>query len=285
MQVANDRLMVDPTSSVQSTDGGAFPGRLGYLLLDQSVEKLIALTASQLAGARLVSTSTGRKIGFSSSNRMLRDSRLERRPADTMLMPVILEEGIGLSPVQICDENGDPLLPTDWIRNTAGLLGQTVLIHTSKALPRLARVASTQGHFIMPVDRDDNEVHFNRAIELCGIGDEPLTKAGDAGCLVTTRSGEAIGVIICGVDEVSFAAPISRVIDELQDCTGITRDMIANDAITITEEQEASAADFGPVEGTLDVELEAMLAEHLGADKLDEIDAKMAERMKDGGFF
>ena len=282
--MSNDKPVVDPTSSVMSIDDDAFPGRLGYLLLDQSVEQVVALTAAQMAGSGLVSSTTQQRIGASSGNRKLQDHRIERRPADTMLMPVVLERGVALSSVQLRDLDGEPILPTKWVHDIPHLLGQIVLIHTSKETPKKARVLTTRGHFIMPVDYDDNEVHFDQAIELQSLDGGPLTQAGDAGCLVTTVSGDAIGIIICGMDDISYAAPIARMIDELEDCTGITSQMVANASEEETQPPEATGDSGESAPSEAYEQLEHLLAEYRDTDTLDEVDMETAERVKEGFF-
>lgn len=278
-----DQLFLDPTSRVISVEDEDFDGRLGFLILDRSVEQIVALTASQLASAGLVINESKQAAARASSNRKLSDYRMEKRPADTMLMPVILENTVGLSEVQLRDVDGEPIMPTNWVRDIATVLGETVLVHTSKEDPKLARVTTTNGHFIMPVD-DGNEVHFSNALELQSLDGTPVTEAGDAGCLVTSLSGDAIGIIICGMDDISYAAPIARLIDELEDCDGITHQMIEN-AKSLRAEQLAKTKTTPADEiFAVDEELEELLAEHRDAGTLDEVDPETAQRLKEGMF-
>lgn len=280
----NDSLYVDPTSEVTSIEESTFAGRLGYLVLDRSVEQIVALTAAQMAGSALVRAGTSDAIGFSSSNRRLSDHRMERRPADTMLTPVILENHIALSDVQLRNADGEPLMPTKWVRDLATMLGQTVLVHTSKDTPRQARVTTTHGHFIMPVDDNDNDVHFSRAIELHSLDGEVLTQAGDAGCLVTSLNGDALGIVICGLGDVSYAAPVARLIDELEDCSGITYQMIANAKEQRLIETENDQKSEDEQTDQPDDELERLLADHKNAGTLDKVNTATAERVKERMF-
>jgi hypothetical protein len=218
-------LPIDLRTRISGEDPKAYQGRLGLLLYDRDTQAVIAIAAAQVAG-----WSPGLYIdGVVVAERRDEDLPFEprsTRPASDMLWPLRVLPSFPLADTQIVDRSGKPVGGPKLMRDVDVFLGERVLIQTDARKPRVARLRSTSARFRMPPPGTRDSVLFYDAMEISPLDSEPVTKAGDAGAVVTTMDGHPIGTIICGTESESYAAPLGRFIDALGGTTMLTHEII-----------------------------------------------------------
>lgn len=205
---------VDCFSRLEGKEPARPAGRLGLLLYDNANSSVVALTAAQVARNLATLQHDGVDIAKPSTDNDRSFRLLPLRPAATMIEKIALLETTRIKPTPV-------VLSAKRKRSRLGLcgdvhkqLGRRILIHTSPAKPVQGRLKSVYGHFRMIPPDAAEAVLFSDALTIESLDGKPLTRAGDAGAVVTTMAGEVLGVIICGVGTTSFAAPIRSVIPQ-----------------------------------------------------------------------
>jgi hypothetical protein len=205
---------LDCFSQVKGKAGGRPAGRLGLLLYDNSNSNVIALTAAQVARGVEMLQHSGVNVAEPSADNDRSLRHLPLRPAETMIEKIALLESTRINATPIA-------LSANRKRSRLGLcaelhkqMGRTVLIHTSPAKPARGLLKSVYGHFRMVPPDAAEAVLFSEALTIESLDGKPLTKAGDAGAVVTTLTGEALGIVICGIGTTCFAAPVRAAIPQ-----------------------------------------------------------------------
>jgi hypothetical protein len=78
----------------------------------------------------------------------------------------------------------------------------------------------------MPAPETGEPTVFLDALELESLDHLPLTVKGDSGTVVTTTSGEVLGIVVCGIGHTSYAAPLANYIDGEANLTTLTPQII-----------------------------------------------------------
>jgi len=201
-------------------------GRIGLMVYDKELGRVIALTAKQtIAGVLRVGDGTA---GFGSTlhNSVFEADLSDYVSADAMIGLVQLDLTAPISIDLLHLEEEELAHPTAWVENPASELGSEVVIHTSATHASLAKVLSTSGHFIMETDTNGRTSHFRDAVVLKGIQDSRPVGQGDAGALVTTSDGKALAIVIGGDGERIFAAPVHRVLDRIGGIVGLDETLL-----------------------------------------------------------
>jgi hypothetical protein len=203
---------LDCFSQLRGKVGARPAGRLGLVLYDSSNSTVVALTAAQVARGVAMLQHNGVDVAKPSADNDRSLRHLPLRPAATMIEKITLLETARIEPTLL-------VLSAKRRRARLGLcvdahkqMGRKVLIHTSRTRPVRGLLKSAYGHFLMVPPDAAEAVLFSEALAIESLDGKPLTRAGDAGAVVTTLAGEALGVIICGVGTTSFAAPVGAVI-------------------------------------------------------------------------
>lgn len=194
-------------------DGARVAGRLGLMLYDSSDPGIVALTAAQVTFKSTSICHDGALVATSSADNDRSDDRHRpSRPAATMIEKVVLDETARVAPTPVtliaARKRGRFGLCADPRRFT----GKSVLVHTRPGEPVKALLRSTYGLFRMPRPDGGETALFSDALTIESLDGKPVTNVGDAGAVVTTTAGDALGVIICGIGLTSFAAPIGPVL-------------------------------------------------------------------------
>jgi hypothetical protein len=135
-------------------------------------------------------------------------------PAADLVAPLVVEAARSLSLDQLTSSDGEPVPNPSASNDLTGLLGEEVLVQVPSGSPRRAILHSLNGQFSMPVGRNPEPTFVYGALELGSRDGTPVTRAGDAGAVVSTLAGDPIGIVICGFEDVSFAAPIGKLAGE-----------------------------------------------------------------------
>ena len=200
---------VDCFSQLQGQARGRPAGRLGLLLYDNSNWSVVALTAAQVARGVKKLEHGGVDVAEPSADNDRSLRHLPLRPAATMIEKIALLETTRIEPTPIALSAKRKRLRLGLCVEAHKQMGRKVLIHTSPTRPVRGFLKSVYGHFRMVPPDAGEAVLFSEALTIESLDGKPLTRAGDAGAVVTTLAGEALGVIICGVGTTSFAAPLS----------------------------------------------------------------------------
>ncbi|HEY0114545.1 MAG TPA: hypothetical protein VGB54_02380 [Allosphingosinicella sp.] len=196
-------------TSIERQDGQALPGCLGLLLSDESSDDVVALTAGQVARGSDPVHAHGYRIGICSHDVDRSFDGKARRPAWTLLEIVRLDKDVLLArPSTVLPEpkSFEKLsLPRDILDH----LGEKVLVHGGSLAPREGLLRSIHALFRMPAPDDRKPTLFTDALLITSLDGEPLSREGDAGALVTSMHGDCLGIVVAGLDDTSFAAPMA----------------------------------------------------------------------------
>ncbi|WP_291076145.1 hypothetical protein [Hyphomonas sp.] len=201
-----DDVFLHPAGIVKGSSEGDFEGRAGLLVFDVSVHDLVLVTAAQIGHTQGELRAGGRIIAARSPNRFPEEMHGEVRAATEMLAILPVRSGIKLAghqPWRPATHMGDSgaFLP-------ARYLGDHVEVHVGIDEARQATLSSTHARFRMPCPYTGEMTLFVDALELTAIDGEAVTRKGESGALVTTRNGVPIGIVVCGIGSLSFAAPL-----------------------------------------------------------------------------
>ncbi len=187
---------------------GAIPGCLGVILLDESSNEVVALTAGQVVRGAAAILADGQAIGTCSHDVDRRHDGQARRPTWSLLEMVRLDRDVSLArPSTVLGAlPGPPVLRMTGDISTH--LGQSVLVHGHGPIPREGNLRSTHALFRMPAPDNGEPTVFLDAMMITSLDGRPLSVEGDAGALVTSLHGDCLGVIVAGLDDSSYAAPI-----------------------------------------------------------------------------
>jgi len=195
-------------TSIVRSDGDALPGRLGLLLLDESSDNVVALTAGQVARGPGPIFAHGGRIGVCSYDVDRSFDDKDRRPAWTLLEIVKLDKDVLLArPSKVLSKHRSPT-ELRLTRDLSAHLGEMVLVHSGTLAPREGLLRSLHALFRMPAPKGGESILFMDALMITSLDDEPLAGEGDAGALVTSKCGYCLGIVVAGIDGTSFAAPI-----------------------------------------------------------------------------
>jgi hypothetical protein len=94
----------------------------------------------------------------------------------------------------------------------ADFAGKPVLVHSGVGGPRLGRLVTISGYFEMPPPDTEETVVFENTLVIESLDGFPLARAGDAGAVVTTLDGDALGIVFGGDETAVYAAPLGGMI-------------------------------------------------------------------------
>lgn len=195
-------------------DGEALPGRLGLLLSDESSDEVVALTAGQVARGAGAIFAHGSRIGVCSYDVDRRFDDEGKRPAWTMLEIVRLDKTVLLAhPSANLLDHG----PAGGLRLTADVakhLGEVVLVHSGTLAARHGILRSLNAPFRMPAPNNEASTLFTGALMITSLDGKPLSQEGDAGALVASIDGDCLGIVVAGLDDSSYAAPIAPILTD-----------------------------------------------------------------------
>ena len=207
-------VVLDPRTSVFGNAAQASRGRLGLLLFDDDVQRVVALTAAQIAArSHELCIEEGMIVASGSGDDFTPQQSGSVRRADTMLRTLRLRLDAKLSEIQFVDVLGSSFGAPVLARDPYRLLGEKVLVQSSSARPGVGRLFSTSARFRMPAPETGEPTVFTGALELESLDDSPLSVKGDAGCVVTSMSGEVLGILVCGIGKTSYAAPLASYVE------------------------------------------------------------------------
>jgi len=216
---------LSPRLKVSGDVAEPFEGRLGLLVYDQSVDQVVALTAGQLAsGATQLYHDSG-GVAVTSHNAFPLPEGAAETKAQTLIAPLVVYSGQLLSPTQLISASGRPHEKPQFHADMTAILGEEVLIQTSERSPLRAVLHSLNGQFLMPVGASSDLTFIDGALEMTSLDGSHLTSHGDAGAVVTTLRGDPIGIVVCGIEDTAFAAPLEGAIAALGDCAPVSADV------------------------------------------------------------
>ena len=224
-------------SRVRTDSAAGFIGLLGYIVIDQESSEAIAITSITVASKELQLVDCETTISRPSVLNETTDVVQDERSVGTLLTFALLRQDLYLDEFRISDANGRALETTDVVDDLLQYSGDLVLIHTATSNPRVARMSSTRSSFKMPDYETSVMTLFTGAIELRSLNQAPLAKYGDGGAIVTTQDGQAIGVVVCAVGLLCFAAPIDTAMEQIGNTKPLNSESIGEYNLMLKEVQ------------------------------------------------
>lgn len=195
-------------TGIKRAEGPSLVGRLGVLLFDESSDEILGITAGQVVRGQAPILANGYRIGVCSHDIDRRHDGESRRPAWSLLEMVKLDKDVLIArPSTVLGGQAGP----DTLRMTDDVwahLGAPVLLLNGAPEPREGLLRSVHALFRMRAPASEEAVVFMDAMMITSLDGNPLSQEGDAGTLVTSVQGECLGVIVAGLADTSFAAPI-----------------------------------------------------------------------------
>jgi hypothetical protein len=191
------------------------------VLYDPDTTQLYGLTASQVldAGMRLMSAAPGEdEVAIDAGTPLTHLQRSREAPCAALvaavpLIDLALDDQIFLFQAangELALSVGPKIIEDPWT-----MIGEMVAVTTHTGAMRLAEVISADGRFSMPNPTDGLDTNFHHAIKLRTPDGSQLVGPGDAGGLVSTLSGDWLGIVVAGGGDTAFAAPLFPTVERL----------------------------------------------------------------------
>jgi hypothetical protein len=245
---------LSPRTRVRGDSPDSFDGRLGLLVYDSSVNRVVSLTSAQLVRTASSLHDGRRCVAVASHNVFPPPDPVPHIRAESLIVPVVVPPARPLALDQFLAVDGDRIYQPDLQLNAKKLLGEEVLIQVDERRPTRAVLNSLNGQFLMPLRPGEEFTFVEGALEMSAPSGDALTRAGDAGAVVTSLAGHPIGVVICGIDGTTFAAPTAGAILAVGDCAALDQASIGqwNDFVLRRDDAPTQAVGHRPAVGDAD---------------------------------
>ena len=205
---------------------GSFVGRLGFLGYDRDRGRPVAVTARQLLKSRLLLRSSLEYLGNATVIDLERRDDFYGIDISELLVLAELRGDILFEKSSSSEDIPFNLEVRGLHHETEDLLGERLWLKLGANDYREVFVETVAGRFLMPHPKSGEVELFTGAIGVASADKQKLTVHGDAGTLAVTEDGDAVGVVVCGRDDIAFIAPLAPFLKNFGDIVTLTSEHV-----------------------------------------------------------